>query len=198
MHKAETVARYLLHLAARSPEPCPITHMQLQKLMYYVQGWSLAYTDEPMFRGEIQAWAHGPVVKQLYPQFADFKQEPIPAGQGAESAALRQQDRALIEAVWTRYGQFSALRLRAMTHAEQPWKVARGDLPEGKESRAEIGHEALRSFFRGEMEAWCRRGGMPLDRVERSVAQARAGEATELDLTGFGRGRLGGRPRVAG
>jgi uncharacterized phage-associated protein len=55
------VARYLVKLAAGESEPEHLTHMRLQKLLYYVQGWSLAATGERFFDGEIQAWTHGPV-----------------------------------------------------------------------------------------------------------------------------------------
>jgi uncharacterized phage-associated protein len=40
--------------------------MKLQKLVYYAQAWSLAWTDTPLFNEDIQAWAKGPVVPALY------------------------------------------------------------------------------------------------------------------------------------
>jgi hypothetical protein len=40
--------------------------MKLQKLMYYSQAWTLAWTDRPLFEEEIEAWAKGPVVPELY------------------------------------------------------------------------------------------------------------------------------------
>lgn len=44
----------------------PMTAMKLQKLVYYCQAWHLVWEGEPMFREEIQAWASGPVVPELY------------------------------------------------------------------------------------------------------------------------------------
>jgi uncharacterized phage-associated protein len=35
--------------------------MRLQKLLYYVQAWHLAVTDEPLFPEQIKAWKDGPV-----------------------------------------------------------------------------------------------------------------------------------------
>ncbi|WP_297741448.1 Panacea domain-containing protein [uncultured Tessaracoccus sp.] len=36
--------------------------VQRQKLLYYVQGWSLAWDGVPMFKDRIEAWKMGPVV----------------------------------------------------------------------------------------------------------------------------------------
>ena len=46
--KAIGVARDLVRLAADEPEPDHLTHMRLQKLLYYVQGWSLAIRNGPL------------------------------------------------------------------------------------------------------------------------------------------------------
>ena len=34
-----------------------ITHLKLQKLIYYAQAWSLALKGKTLFEEEIQAWA---------------------------------------------------------------------------------------------------------------------------------------------
>src|SRR3954463_13629493 len=44
----------------------PMSAMKLQKLVYYCQAWSLAWTDEELFREEIEAWSNGPVIPSLY------------------------------------------------------------------------------------------------------------------------------------
>ena len=33
-----------------------ITHLKLQKLVYYAQAWFLALNDKPLFEEEMQAW----------------------------------------------------------------------------------------------------------------------------------------------
>ena len=40
--------------------------MKLQKLCYYAQAWSLAWDGFPLFDEEFQAWANGPVCRELY------------------------------------------------------------------------------------------------------------------------------------
>ena len=43
-----------------------MTTWKLQKLVYYSQGWSLVWDDDALFPEEIEAWANGPVVRELY------------------------------------------------------------------------------------------------------------------------------------
>ena len=40
--------------------------MKLQKLCYYAQAWSLAWDGVPLFNEDFQAWANGPVCRELY------------------------------------------------------------------------------------------------------------------------------------
>lgn len=37
-----------------------LNHLKLQKLMFYVQAWNLAFYGETLFCGKFQAWVHGP------------------------------------------------------------------------------------------------------------------------------------------
>src|SRR5258708_570857 len=44
----------------------PMTAMKLQKLVYYSQAWGLVWDERPLFAEQIEAWANGPVVRDLY------------------------------------------------------------------------------------------------------------------------------------
>ena len=122
---AADVARLIVDLAAIEDEPQFVSHLQLQKLLYYVQGWSLAIRDRPIFVESIQAWAHGPVVKSLYPKLAGFGNRPITAQEiGAPDRELTQQDRDFVNSVWNAYKVYSPFSLRNLTHSEDPWRAA--------------------------------------------------------------------------
>jgi uncharacterized phage-associated protein len=43
-----------------------LTHLKLQKLLYYAQGWFLAFFDYPLFYNNILAWKYGPVIESVY------------------------------------------------------------------------------------------------------------------------------------
>jgi uncharacterized phage-associated protein len=118
-----------------------ITNLKLQKLCYYAQGFSLVVLDRQLFGESIEAWEHGPVVPPLYREYKTCGSNgiPMPTGFDAESV-LSEEERDLLVDVWNAYGQFSAWKLRNMTHDESPWaKTPRNGV---------ITHDALREFFR--------------------------------------------------
>ena len=43
-----------------------ISNLKLQKMMYYRQGFHLAYFGTPLFDEDIVAWQYGPVVPSVY------------------------------------------------------------------------------------------------------------------------------------
>lgn len=122
-----------------------ITHLKLQKLVYYAQAWSLASRGVPLFDEEIQAWAHGPVAPSVFRAFREYGMEPIPAP--GHLPELDAEAAELLEEVLDVYGEHSAKKLEMLTHRERPWREARGDLPPEARSDAIISKEAMRSFY---------------------------------------------------
>lgn len=150
MHHARDVAAELIRLASSSEAADHLTHLRLEKLLYYVQGWSLAFRDRPMFRGQIQAWQHGPVAVDAWHAFKAFNQRLILDSDVEEVGGLPLPDRMFIAAVWEAKKHLSASALWQQTHDEQPWRDARGDLPPAAPSSREIPHEAMKRFFLAE------------------------------------------------
>jgi uncharacterized phage-associated protein len=147
MVTAMEVARYLLHLNNEEPENDPLTHMRLQKLLYYCQGWFLGMRDAALFDDRIEAWTHGPVVPNVYRMFADYDGDPIPRHQGRDAVEIASDHKDFIKRIWDHYKRFSATELRRMTHNEQPWLNARGDRSPDDRTDAEITDDAMRSYF---------------------------------------------------
>lgn len=101
-----------------------ISNLKLQKLCYYAQGVGLAARGEPMFAEPIEAWLHGPVVPALYRTYSAHKAMPIPPPTNFDISIYHPADRTILDDVYDHYGQYSAWRLRQMTHDEPPWKDA--------------------------------------------------------------------------
>lgn len=99
-----------------------MTNLKLQKLLYYAQSFHLVLFGEPLFEDEIKNWEHGPVVPNIYQQYKDFGGDTIPIPNEVDLDALNQNEKELLKDVYNVYGQFSAWKLRDMTHAEDPWK----------------------------------------------------------------------------
>jgi len=124
MLTARQVAAYFLSLVDDEVGDS-LSNLKLQKLVYYAQGFHLALTGEPLFEDPLEAWEHGPVVPSLYRGFKQHGAEPIPAPEnGFDFAAYPKDVRELLDEVFSVYGQFSASKLRNLTHEESPWKEA--------------------------------------------------------------------------
>lgn len=114
-------------------------NMQLQKLLYYVQAWNLAWTGKPMFSEEIEAWPMGPVVRTVWS--AVKYEEPVQAD------ALSDQEKAVVDAVYEFYGDVGGAVLGKWTHNEEPWIEARDGLLPTAKSSAAISQATMRRYF---------------------------------------------------
>ena len=129
-----------------------MTHLRLQKLVYYAQAWSLAIRDKPLFPNTFQAWPHGPVCPALWNKFRDFGFNPIPADDAKNTESLLSEDEdKFLHEVWRVYGALSAKRLEDLTHSEKPWIDARGDLAPAAKSDTEITQESMKTFYRSKL-----------------------------------------------
>jgi uncharacterized phage-associated protein len=144
---AINVAKYLVYLASYEAEPDYLSHLRLQKILYYVQGWSLALRNKPMFNERIEAWAHGPVVRDVYSILASFGDRPILLGNLGLPENLTQEEMGFIQNVWDSYKKFSASSLREMSHKESPWLEARKDCGPADRCENEITQDAMKIFF---------------------------------------------------
>lgn len=118
----EEVAEYLLDKLDADAEDC-ISNLKLQKLVYYSQGFVMAIMNKKLFNENIEAWAHGPVVPELYHKYKSFGSCGINKPQNANYKTLDNFKclKDIIDEVFQAYGQFSAWKLRNMTHSETPW-----------------------------------------------------------------------------
>ena len=137
MTTARDVANYLL-TKSDPGEGDTISNLKLQKLVYYAQGLHLALFDRPLFDEQIVAWAHGPVVPDLYHAFKAYEAGAIPLPDGPP--VITAGERELLDEIWTVYGQFSAWKLRNMTHAEPPWT--------NTEQSSEISRDRMSEYFK--------------------------------------------------
>ena len=104
-----------------------MTTMKLQKLVYYSQAWSLVWDEEPLFEENIEAWANGPVGRELFDYHRGmYEISAMPIG---NPRLLNQEQQETIDAVLEYYGDKSAQWLIELTHMEDPWKQARKGLP---------------------------------------------------------------------
>jgi len=123
MANAHDVAAYILTKRGS------MTAMKLQKLVYYSQAWSLVWDERPLFPERIEAWANGPVVRDLYDRHRG--QFLVTRWTWGSPDALTTDERETVDAVMDFYGDKPALWLSNLTHEEDPWINARHGLGPG-------------------------------------------------------------------
>lgn len=134
VYSAKDVAAWLLSEAWR--QRVSVSHMQLQKLLYYVQGYSLGMSGQPAFDDVLEAWTHGPVVRSVYDAYKRYGAQSLPP---PGDLTVPDDVRPLITSVISQKGRLSATALRNATHNEAPWRDAEEGQP--------IDNAAIQDYF---------------------------------------------------
>lgn len=121
------------------------TVMKLQKLTYYSQVESLVHYKNKLFEEKIEAWAAGPVVKEIYDVHKGLKYPGKVKFGNADNLSLEQK--TCIGWAIEKYGKLDGDTLSHLTHIENPWKDARGNLAPEARSNAEITDESIISYY---------------------------------------------------
>ena len=155
----KAVANEFLDLA--DDERKRVDPLQMQKLVYLAQGWSLGLTGGRLFSESIEAWQHGPVVPDLYHSLKTFGSLPIKGRLKAWDEARRRLSNAsydfdrtdgrIIRNIWEKYGSWSGPQLIQLTHEPGgPWDVTRKKFP--GEIDARIDRSLMEKWFEKEAE----------------------------------------------
>lgn len=136
---AHDVAAYILKKNG------PMTAMKLQKLLYYSQAWSTVWDEAPLFKEKLEAWANGPVVREVYDLHrGQFTVAEWPQG---DPSTLSGTQRDTVDMVLEFYGSKSAQWLSELTHLEDPWREARKGLPDLARGDEEITLSSLEEYY---------------------------------------------------
>ena len=130
-----------------------LNHLKLQKLLYYVQAWHLAFVGTVLFAGGFQAWIHGPVNRDTYDRYKDQKMlysrvGPKDVRPTFMASSLTEEQRVHIDGVLESYGEFSGTQLEDLTHHEAPWIEARDGYRDTERCEVLIKESTMRDFYR--------------------------------------------------
>jgi putative zinc finger/helix-turn-helix YgiT family protein len=96
-----------------------MTHLKLQKLLYYIQGLSLSVYNKPAFNNAISAWSYGPVVSDIYYKYKEVGSNPLKTMK--TNLTISEGLNKIIEMVIESYGKLETGVLIDLTHEEDPW-----------------------------------------------------------------------------
>lgn len=107
-----------------------LTHLKLQKLLYFAQGVNLVVNNKVLFNDKINAWTHGPVVKKVYNDFKKWGRDEINIEltpedmKKIEEIELDIESSTVLNSVYDNFGIYTAWQLREMTHTPGgPWET---------------------------------------------------------------------------
>lgn len=139
--KISEVVAYLLNQCE------DITPLALQKSLYYIQGFFYAFFKQYIFVEDCEAWAHGPVYRDIYAKYSDYHFDPISKVESFDSSIFTAQEKAVLDSVIRNICCYSGKILEDFTHNESPWINTRGDLPDGASSNKIIDKQMIGDYF---------------------------------------------------
>jgi uncharacterized phage-associated protein len=133
------VAEYILRRRGR------MSTMKLQKLVYYSQAWSLVWDERPLFYEDVEAWANGPVIRELFNYHRGmFEIEHVVTG---NADLLSASEKETVDSVLNFYGDKPAQWLIDLSHSEEPWRRARMGLPETARGARRISLDSMAEYY---------------------------------------------------
>ncbi|NLM34302.1 MAG: DUF4065 domain-containing protein [Clostridiales bacterium] len=139
--KIDIVANYIISKCE------DITPLALQKLLYYVQGFYYAFVNQFIFTENCEAWVHGPVYRDIYFKYREYRFEVINTSKVIEEFNLTVSEKAIIDSVIKHLSCYSGKVLEAFTHAETPWLATRGELPASSSTDRIIEKKLIADYF---------------------------------------------------
>ncbi len=133
-----------------------ITHLKLQKLLYYAQGICLGLYGKPLFSEKIEAWQHGPVVKEVYNHFYFYGRNNIEIKMDSKNEDIlknienNREVSQVLNLTYDNFAIYTAWQLRQMTHEDNtPWDITQRT----KGLFQEIDTKIIKEYFEKEIVA---------------------------------------------
>lgn len=147
MTTAINVAKFFLSKVDRDNGDV-ITHLKLQKLVYYSLVWSWVLYGKKLFEERIEAWVHGPVCPKVWNEYRQYdKKTPIPEPEGFSEGVFFEDELELLNLINSTYGDLTASKLWRLCHTEHPWLEARRGIPKDKTSQEVILLEWIQEYY---------------------------------------------------
>lgn len=118
-YSSKAVANEFIHLAQ---ENGGITHMKIQKLVYFAHAMNLATFNRPLIKETFQAWPFGPVDVTIYLEFRGYGKTKIKELIQNVNETIDERSKELIKIIYNRVGNDDKWELSDFSYKESPWK----------------------------------------------------------------------------
>lgn len=149
--RVETVVNTLLKFASENNHQ--ITHLKLQKLLYFLYGEYLARTGKLLIEEHFEAWQYGPVIPKVYDNYKNFGGNPLGQNYYPSIDLKTKEEKFFVvndadlefwetfNATWKKYGKLNAAQLSTLSHVKgSPWEQT-------KMYKAVISSELIKEYF---------------------------------------------------
>ena len=138
MYSAIDVARYVVNYA--NSHDMMVSNLKLQKILYFIQlNFLMKNPNSPCFSDDIEAWAFGPVIPEVYREFKRYGSLSIPpvieyydtsngiwnTKKVPYKTKMTLKNQELVNDVVITCEEYSASDLVAITRHQPPWIKAR-------------------------------------------------------------------------
>ena len=140
MNNALDIAKYVVNYSIDINDP--ISHLKLQKILFYIQAALLVEVGEPAFYESIINWTYGPVVPEVYNEFKKYGYctiedkilsstelyiNPNTLDVSFENKEFNDEiidttTKSIIQKTVNAYKSVTAIKMMKKTHTEDPWK----------------------------------------------------------------------------
>lgn len=126
-----------------------VTALSLQKLLYFIDGFSKEILSNRLFNEEPEAWSRGPVYREIYNCFSYYKGDNINYKDLLKDYEfnLRDEEKEYLDEILKNFGCYSGNILKEMTHLTDPWITTREGLNEDEPSERIITQDIIDNYF---------------------------------------------------
>lgn len=118
-HDPKAVANELIRRGINDGRP--LTHIEVQKLLYFWHGWMLGVFEQPLLDGEWEAWQYGPVLREVYFELNHYRGQPITEEIPGARTQLTNDEDYVLNIVYG-YRALGASTLIGISHSKGgPW-----------------------------------------------------------------------------
>lgn len=139
MYQANTVANYIIQYAITNK--LSLSHLKLQKVLYFVQAQFLVNKNKPCFSEQIKAFPFGPVLESVYNDYKFFGSNNINVIKHKSYQIIEYNDQKLIDEIIEQCNNYSNIKLLHIIYMQTPFKNA-------FKYKTAISNEDLLNFFK--------------------------------------------------
>lgn len=143
-NSAEKIALYIISSGKE------ITNLLLQKVLYYVKAISGLFESTSIILEPCEAWKFGPVFPTVYEKYKEFGKQEITINLSSDyvNELLSEEEKKITDYVLNTFGIYNAWFLKDLTHAEEPWVIARNGIDENDASQNIMEDNLIIDYFK--------------------------------------------------